>query len=309
MDGTVILTLVIVVAIVVVIIFVVNGKNQSSQYTSTEWSSLSPQERENVTSGVANALMNMGVNSSLPPPQPQVIVVNAAPQPQPQVTSIIEVVNCPRHACPIERCGCHVRDTCPQRGCGSCVPIPSGALKATNEDYHRDQYYANHAGAPFGGTSHSFGGASHYPFVSCNCGCGAPKPCKNFRKLPGMRGPSSDNYFTPYGNNSDFHNVPFISSVSAYSPYPAVESCWEKIGLLTSNLADSNPNSEKNLLNLYRRPIAPAQNLWEYQVQDASNFVIKLNEREIRNGDVITVPGKQGMWTAKLFIKDKWICS
>lgn len=303
MDSAAIAILLIALVIGGIVIAMAMGMNQSqsSSYSSSnvpgdrQWANLSPEEQTSITNKLAGILMNAQSQSPPPSPQPQVIVVNT-PQP-----SVIEVDRCPRHSCPFDRCGCHVRDRCPMQatGCINCVPIPSGALKATNEDYWRDRYYQ---------TPGVIGGSA-YPFVSCNCGCGSPRPCKNFRKLPGMRGPASDNYFTPYGENSDFHNVPFISSVSSYSPYPAVESCWEKIGILTSSLSDANPNSEKNLLNLYRRPIAPIQHLWEYQVQDAAGFVIKLKDREIRNGDSITVPGKQGTWTAKLFTKDKWIWS
>lgn len=285
-----------------------SNASQFPQPPTVNWNTLTDTQKSEVASSLANQLIKIGAVS--PPTQPQptqptVVVVNSQPQPQ---TVVAEVdVNtshgnwCGRHACTFDRCGCHPRYRCPSQGinCRGCIPIPAGALKATNEDYWEAKYYATPGlGLP------SFGGIAS---LGCNCGCNAPRPCRNYKRLPALKGPTSDNYFTPFGPNSNLSNVPFISSVNAYSPYPAVESCWEKIGILTSSLSSSDPNSERNILNLYRRPIAPVQNLWAYQVQDAAGFVIPLPDREIRNGDTVTVPGKQGVWTAKTFNKDKYI--
>lgn len=276
--------------------------SQFPQAPTVNWSTLSDTQKSEVARITATQLVNMGVTVPSQQPRPTVVVVNSQAPPAP----LQEAGRyCSHHACPIERCGCriesHPRDRCPNRGtgCNNCVPIPAGALKATNEDYWEAKYYATPGlGLP------SFGGIAS---LGCNCGCNAPRPCRNYKRLPALKGPTSDNYFTPFGPNSNLSNVPFISSVNAYSPYPAVESCWEKIGILTSSLSSSDPNSERNILNLYRRPIAPVQNLWAYQVQDAAGFVIPLPDREIRNGDTVTVPGKQGVWTAKTFNKDKYI--
>lgn len=221
----------------------------------------------------------------------------------PQVVEVVAPrVRCAHHACDIQQCGCHTVAHSMGIGQGFAagyVPVPTGAFKNSNveygsvNDWWRDQYYTSGMG----------GGR-------CNCGCNSLRPCKNYRRLPGLREPQADNFFTPYSGVGvgPLHSVGGgIASTSAYAPFPEVESCWEKIGVLTSNMSDDTPNAPKNLLNLYRRPIAPSQNLWEYQVQDQSNFVLKLNDREIRDGDIVTVPGKQGTWTAKVYLNNKWI--
>ena len=122
--------------------------------------------------------------------------------------------------------------------------------------------------------------------------------------LPPQHGPSSSQFFRPYGPNIPVGDVPFIGSVNSYAPFPEVVTPWEKAGILTSHKDDQ-------ILNLYRRPIAPLQDLWEYQVQDKDGFVIKLvGVNYIDNGDIIQhVIGKNGLgpWKAHLFVENKYI--
>lgn len=69
--------------------------------------------------------------------------------------------------------------------------------------------------------------------------------------------------------------------------------------------------SDDSIMNLYRRPIAPLQDLWEYSAQDKNGFVIKLkNTNYLENGDIIPyVEGKQnkGSWKVTDYIKDKYV--
>lgn len=162
------------------------------------------------------------------------------------------------------------------------IPVPAGSLKMSSEKYK-------------------------YPFYT------AYKPLKPY------------DYFKPYGPNqteqmsseivyadTPFYkdtytgNIPFISSVNAYSPFPEVNTPWEKIGTLTTT--DLNDDS---ILNLYRKPIAPLQDLFEYTVQDKNGFIIPLqNINFLENGDIVkNVQGKEnkGQWKANIYIKNKWV--
>lgn len=92
----------------------------------------------------------------------------------------------------------------------------------------------------------------------------------------------------------------YVGNVDSSVPLQEVRTPWEKIGILTK---------EKEILNLFQRPIAPMQDLWEYQVQDKNGFVIKLEEKKyIENGDVIPfVIGKNGPWKAHVFTENKYV--
>ncbi len=123
-------------------------------------------------------------------------------------------------------------------------------------------------------------------------------------------------YFKPYGLNSDLSrdvivtDTPFyrgyISSASSYSPFPEVSSRWEKIGML-----QTTDRMDDTILNLYRRPIAPLQDLFEYSVQDKDGFIIPLRETKyLEDGDIIkNIRGKEskGSWKVNNFVKNKWI--
>ena len=99
--------------------------------------------------------------------------------------------------------------------------------------------------------------------------------------------------------------TPFISSSNAYAPFQEVQSKWEKIGILTPS------NGSSGILNLYRRPIAPLQNLFEYSVQDKDGFILPLkNVNYLEDGDIVSnVPGygSVGTWKANIYVNNKWI--
>ena len=106
--------------------------------------------------------------------------------------------------------------------------------------------------------------------------------------------------------------VGFVGSIAtaatpdASFPFQPVDTQWELAGLLTP------VNKEYDaILNLYRRPIAPLQDLWEYSAQDKNGFVIPLKEiRYLDDGDHIPhILGKEriGPWKVHLTVKNQWI--
>ncbi len=101
---------------------------------------------------------------------------------------------------------------------------------------------------------------------------------------------------------------PFYGSVNAYSPFPEIESPWERAGILTSLETKVNPSDR--ILTIFRRVIAPSNDLWEYQVQDKDGFIIKLRESYIEDGDTVKhIIGKEGLgpWRANIFIQNKYV--
>lgn len=192
----------------------------------------------------------------------------------------------------------HSRGSIPVEGFGPYpgkpqgVPVPANSLKYSNEAYNPDIFRYT----PPDVRMH----AQQQPIIE-NQIIPLIEPGTNF---PYQVKPSSAPFFKPYGPNMPIVGVPFVGSVNAYAPFPEVNSAWQKSGILTST-------KENAILNLYRRPIAPAQNLWEYQVQDKNGFVISLrNVKYVENGDQIeSIPGKAGLgpWVVHDFVQDKYI--
>lgn len=153
------------------------------------------------------------------------------------------------------------------------IPVPAGALKATNGLYNFTPDYGYMV--PNGGVLPH----QHTPLLS-------------------------DGFFRPYGPS--LSPSAFVGSVDAFLPFPEVNTPWEKAGILTSQRSETGT---KELLNLYQRPIAPMQELWEYQVQDKDGFVIKLDiKRYIEDGDIIHhIIGKPGSWKANIFVQNKYV--
>jgi hypothetical protein len=131
-----------------------------------------------------------------------------------------------------------------------------------------------------------------------------------FDRLPGSL--YSSDYHRPYPPSPYVHpllarsGLKFIGSASAYSPLPEVPVTWEKIGTLTTvDITDDT------ILNLYRRPIAPLQDLFEYRVQDKDGFIIPLkNKSYIEDGDIVdSVEGKEakGEWKVSIYVDNKYV--
>lgn len=188
------------------------------------------------------------------------------------------------------------------------VPVKNGTLKRTNEIY-RGPFYPP-----------SYEGSSQLNQMNSNYDELFPR-IDDLKRLEKPL-PSSD-YFRPYGPNQyqdiSVSDTPFyrrggnglppsgfFGSANAYYPFPEVNTPWEKIGILTT----VNP-SEDTILNLYRRPIAPLQDLFEYTTQDKNGFVIPLERRSlIENDDIIErVRGyeNKGPWRANVFVNNKYI--
>jgi hypothetical protein len=166
------------------------------------------------------------------------------------------------------------------------IPVPRGSLKKTSEKYGYPFYKVSRPlkpydyFKPFGPNQNVDQEASYAdtPFYD--------------------RSPNS-----MYSNGFVGSDIPFISSVSAFAPFPEVDSAWEKTGMLTSK-----DSEKKELLTLYRKPIAPLQDLFKYSAQDKNGFIIPLSENYLEDGDVVPdVIGKDGRWDVHVFTKDKYV--
>ena len=132
---------------------------------------------------------------------------------------------------------------------------------------------------------------------------GALKTTNDRYSYPFMRMNStrvSDDYFKPYGPNA-VNSINFISSVNSFAPFREVGGSWEKIGLFINQLENGE------LMNAYRRPISPQQDLFEYTAQTKEGFVIRLEKTYLEDGDVVSITGKPGLWRLKSYINDKYI--
>ena len=174
------------------------------------------------------------------------------------------------------------------------IAVPMGSLKQTNERYNPDMFLSPGYRPNPEGLSLPLG--SDFPPVGRGVN------------------PSSD-FYRPQGPNSPstFGALPFYGNVDAYAPFQEINSPWEKAGLLVSAKGgcqgDSCRGKDSELLNLFRRAIAPVQDVWEYMVQDRDGFIIKLeNRRFIENGDIVDhVIGKGGPYKAHMFVQNKYI--
>lgn len=168
------------------------------------------------------------------------------------------------------------------------VPVPQGSLKLSSEKYRYPFYYQQKPLAPY-------------------------------------------DYFKPYGPNSPemqseivvsdtpFYKrsppgsptttsgtVPFISSVNSFAPFPEVQTAWEKTGMI-----QTKDPKDTSIMNLYRKPIAPLQDLFEYSVQDKNGFIIPLKGvNYLEDGDTVaSIPGKEalGPWKVNVYVNNKWV--
>jgi hypothetical protein len=172
------------------------------------------------------------------------------------------------------------------------VPVPQGALA----DYStfRNRKWISSREPAF---------RTAYPEYARPGALAVPPPVMG--DFPPMNRPFSNDFFKPYGPNIPPQFPSFVGNVSAFAPLPEVITPWEKVGLLISAEKTDHPQ----LLNLYRRPIAPSQELWEYNVQDLNGFVIRLDQRRfIEDGDVIShIPGKPGEWKVNMPADNKYV--
>lgn len=166
------------------------------------------------------------------------------------------------------------------------VPVPQDSLKLSSEEYRYPFYYQRKPlfpydyFRPYGPNRRSMQSeiiVADTPF---------------YRRRP-YRDPISE-------------TVPFIASVNSYAPFPEVRTAWEKTGMIQT----VDPN-DSTIMNLYRRPIAPLQDLFEYSVQDKDGFIIPLKGiNYLENGDIIpSIQGKEalGSWKVNIYVNNKWV--
>lgn len=163
------------------------------------------------------------------------------------------------------------------------IPVPQGSLKTTNEHYKYPFYYQQKPLAP-------------YDFF---------KPYgPNASSMQNGLLYADDPFYTkdrPYLEFSNTGDVPFIGSVNSYAPFAEVQTPWEKSGILTKI-------GEEQILNIYRRPIAPVNDIFEYMVQDKDGFMIPLKNTFLENEDVVNyIPGKGGPWKVHIYVNNKYI--
>ena len=173
------------------------------------------------------------------------------------------------------------QDGGPMVGVPMGIPVPAGTLKETSEKYDEPFYRA-------------------------------------------LRPLESDDFFKPYDRRqrspkivvsdkpfyrrkiSSSPNLPFISSANAFAPKKEVDTKWEKMGIIQT--VDPNDNT---IMNIYRRPIAPLQDLYEYAVQDKDGFIVPLvGIAYLENGDIIkSVPGREslGPWKVNIYVTNKYV--
>ena len=79
---------------------------------------------------------------------------------------------------------------------------------------------------------------------------------------------------------------------------PTIDRGWRKVGIMTRG---------GDIMNLYARPVVPAQDLWEYKCRDRDGFSIPLMETFIDDGDIVKrIPGKDGEWKVTTFTSRRY---
>lgn len=170
----------------------------------------------------------------------------------------------------------------PARGKPMGVPVPAGTLKETSEEYD----------APFYRALRPLQSGDYF---------------KPYEVLEGrQRSPSIIVTDTPFYRNRSSPSIGFISSTNAFAPKREINTKWEKIGIVqTVNESDTT------IMNLYRRPIAPLQDLYEYAVQDKDGFIVPLvGVAYLEDGDIVnTIPGREslGKWQVNIYVNNKYV--
>jgi hypothetical protein len=201
------------------------------------------------------------------------------------------------------------------------IPVKSGTLVDSNERYKKS-FYIPRAQKAINDTRRKFTNTLSSILDNNNQ--------SGFENI--IRPNTSQDYLHPYVGfhqiderhaNDNLSDVPFYGSVDSFAPFKEVRTPWEKVGLLTSFEHNKHDSCDKNdseckrrhfegdreLLNLYRRPIAPLNDLWEYNVQDKNGFIIPLRNRTyLEDGDIVEhVIGKGGPWKTQMFLNNKYI--
>lgn len=171
------------------------------------------------------------------------------------------------------------------------VPVPAGSLKLSSEYYKYPFYYQQKPLAPY----------DYFKPYGPN-----QASLQNDIVVADTPFYKRDPVYSPGVYSGIPGTVPFISSVSSYAPFPEVQTAWEKTGMLQT----LDP-SDNTVLNLYRRSVAPLQDLFEYSVQDKDGFITPLRGvNYLEDGDIVpTVEGKEslGKWKANIYVNNKYV--
>ena len=197
------------------------------------------------------------------------------------------------------------------------VPVQQGAMKLSSE---RDgiPFYSGFAENRYRSLERELDPGLPYPYQN------QPLKSYDFFKPYGPNQPSIQKEIvyadTPFYNKpreklvgygksprilSSEGDIPFVGSADSFAPFPEVLSSWEKVGIIQTVNPDNNA-----IMNIFRRQIAPLQDLFEYSVQDKNGFVVPLKETYLEDGDIIhSVPGREslGKWKFNDYLKYKYI--
>jgi hypothetical protein len=127
---------------------------------------------------------------------------------------------------------------------------------------------------------------------------GIPRRALSTMPRPGSL-PSSLDPYVPEGRFPLGYSG-FVTSVGV-PVGTEVATRWSKVGLLVS--LNETDGKDPKIMNLFGRPIAPLQDLFQYRAEDKNGFTIPLTyqKRELSDGDVISeIPGKPGRWKVSL---------
>lgn len=182
------------------------------------------------------------------------------------------------------------------------VPVPAGAFKETNPRYNRAWMYGAMPG-PFVSSVNKLVPTPWTAGVvdSLNLGNSAFISATNGVDTWGqMAGPA------PFADVYSGVPGPLVGGgIPNPMGRPVSPAGWEKVGIVQTK------NGNGVIMNLYQRPIAPIQDLFEYQVEDRDGFVIPLKEKTfLSDGDTIhSIRGKEneGEWRVDIFENEKYI--
>lgn len=184
------------------------------------------------------------------------------------------------------------------------LPVPIGALKETSDSIRYPNYIVtgHNGGLPFQAPNRPLLPSDYFKPYGPN----TPQNFPGYANYPEYYNPVPVGHLPPAPHPGYPPPMPHFSSVNAFAPLPEIQTLWEKIGILTTVNEQDN-----SILNLYRRPIAPHQDLFEYSVQDKDGFIIRLSTTKyLEDGDIVPqVTGKEslGAWKVNNYVNNKYV--
>lgn len=182
--------------------------------------------------------------------------------------------------------------------------VPRESLKETSEKYSFYSPYSfpyppntsvHSLNFDYGGynqnTNPYFPAYPSYPYFSSSS---IPPISSQFTR-GGYNNYSYPTYPGAYGNN-----YPPVYTYPGNYPINGVPYAMTNIGILTQ---------DKKIMNLFRQPISPNQDLYSYYAQDKNGFIIPLNTSEyLDTGDFVKhITGKGGPWKVHNYVNKSWV--